>query len=418
MNSKTLINAAAFSTAFIILYYGALKHIITNSLTADGSHAPLILAVSLYLIWIKRKAIKTLPVKPALLPGAALAFLGCFMLYAGKISGTITIQHVSMVPVILGTIWLLLGHAFFKAFSVPVGYLIFLSGLAEVGLGGVALQLQHLSAWIAAKLLSLTGMPVFLAAKIIELPHISLEVARECSGISHIVSLIALSVPLAYLSQRTPAKKFLVVLAAPLIGIFANGLRIALIGVYALYNQGAELHGPYETFYVSFIFFCGMVVLVIFNQLVRKLDNPPPRGDALEFEGKDVDSCPKISLKNHRESISTPQSNASVILALILFALTLGFIHLHTPQPVPLKIPLDTLPMHIAGLDGTSLHQMDERIRPFAADQELMRRYQDDAGNSFELYVGYFEIQDRERKIIDYRRAWIESHSLGFFFRI
>ncbi|MCJ8502104.1 exosortase W [Desulfatitalea alkaliphila] len=424
MNFKKMLLTAVLAGAFISLYYDALQHLIAKTLTTDGSHAPLILAVSLYLIWLKRQELRTLPAQPALLPGTLLIVFSGLVLYAGKISSTMLIQVVSMVPMILGYIWLLLGYGFLKTLLVPVGYLIFLSGLIEYGLGSVADQLQQISAWIAVKLLALTGMPVFHRGIMIELPHISLEVARACSGISHIISLAALSVPLAYLTQRTTARKALVVIASLVIGILANGLRIALIGIYALYNPDAELHGPYETLYVSFIFFFGMIVLVIFNQVLRKLDGKKNEareqlngGDALD--DRRISSPAKQSLNG-----STPKYKTPALVASTLFVLTLGITHLYTPQQVPLKTPLAELPVYISGFTGTALDQFDERLRPFAADQELMRRYRDNDGSSVELYIGYFESQGRDRKIIDGRRYWmhleaekveISKHRPSFF---
>ena len=55
---------------------------------------------------------------------------------------------------------------------------------------------------------------------------------------------------------------------------------------------------------------------------------------------------------------------------------------------------------------------MDERIRPFSADEELLRVYEDNSGNRIELYIGYFKIQSRNKKIIDYRRAWMHEETV------
>jgi hypothetical protein len=85
--------------------------------------------------------------------------------------------------------------------------------------------------------------------------------------------------------------RVIVFFTAFLIGIFANGLRVALIGIYAIYNKGADLHGPAETLYVSFIFFFGMVVLVLFNQVIRKM------GSIRSLTAEDKPTAPRSEKK-------------------------------------------------------------------------------------------------------------------------
>ncbi|BBO67288.1 hypothetical protein DSCA_12180 [Desulfosarcina alkanivorans] len=187
------------------------------------------------------------------------------------------------------------------------------------------------------------------------------------------------------------------------IGILANGLRVALIGVYALYNHGADLHGPNETLYVSFVFFFGMVVLILFNQLIKNFGKINSVTDS------------KVGTKAAVQAPLKPQTNpihrgkSPALLALALFAFTFGLIHFSKPNPIPLRIPLDTLPIQIGGYTGNTIDQINKRLRPFAADEEIMRHYSDNAGNSFEVYIGYFESQSRKKKLIDYRRAWMHE---------
>ena len=402
MALRSLLHISLFLIAFGSLYHNTLAHIADTWFTSEGSHGPLIVVVSFYLVWRKRKDFKELPKNPAVLPGALLTGLGCFMLFAGRLSSTMLLQQVSMGPTLLGIIWLFLGFRYVKALLIPVGYLIFLTGFVEEMLGSVAIYIQTVSAWIAALLLVLFGMPVLLNGIVIELPHISLEVVRACSGINHIVALMALSVPLAMMSQRTAARKCLLVLAALLIGVFANGLRVALIGVYALYNEGADLHGPNETLYVTFIFFFGMVLLVALSHVMRKIG---PRDSAV---GRNAESTP---VTGARKEPACGRRFVPVITAGLLFFITLGLVHFYKPAPVRLNTPFQAFPAFISGFVEKPLDNVHERIRPFAADQELLRLYKKPSGERLVLYIGYFESQDREKKIIDYRRDWMHEEA-------
>ena len=409
----TFLKIAVFLTAFGVLYWDTLVHIAGTWFRPEGSHGPLIVAVSLYLIWRKRKDFRELPKSPALLPGALLTGLGCFMLFSGKLSSTMLLQQISIVPTLLGAIGVFWGWAYVNALLIPVGYLIFLTGFAEEILGSGAIYLQTLSARIAAQLLALTGISVFLDGTVIELPHISLEVVRACSGINHIVALLALAVPLASMTQRTAVRKYILFLAALFIGIFANGVRIALIGLYTLYFQGGPLHGPYDTLYVSFIFFFGMVVLVVLSHFLKRTTVKPQIGRLGTISTSLGSSADNLDDRGKRTGNHVARKRlASVILLGLIFIVTLGFGHLYKPVPVKLKTSLQTFPNIIGNFTGKPLDRISERLKPFAADEELLRVYEDGAGKRVELYIGYFEVhQSGERKIIDYRRDWMHEEA-------
>jgi EpsI family protein len=89
----------------------------------------------------------------------------------------------------------------------------------------------------------------------------------------------------------------------------------------------------------------------------------------------------------------------------------LCLIHFCHPGPVYLKSSLQTFPYVVHGFMGKDLERIDERIRPFSADDELLRVYEDISGNRIELYIGYFTVQTRDKKIIDYRRGWMHQLS-------
>lgn len=398
MTLKNCLKILAFFTAFIILYHDALRLMFSKWFTPDGSHGPLIVGVSLYLIWINRKKIRSLPAKPGLLPGSILIGMGCLMLISGKFGFTMLMQQLSMIPVLLGTIWLFGGFSLFKVFLIPVGYLIFLMGIIEMLLSSISIYLQIISARIAYHILELIGYSVLLKSTIIELPHITMEVVRACSGVNHIVSLLAFAVVLAYITQRTLVGKCLLVFLAFPVGIFANGVRVALIGVYNKYFPGSDIHGPEGTLVTSFIFFFGLIGLGFFSMLLKNTGL-----------NRATNSSYKKSLntefqKNNEISAS---GFAPLILAIIMFSVTLFLVHFHHPEPVYLKNSLYSFPVNIGDFKGEIETRADERLRPVSADKELLRSYRNDSGKSFDLYVGYFTVQTHNRKVMDYRRKWM-----------
>ncbi len=403
------------SLVIVLSYHDIIVHIARSWTTAYGSHGVLIFAVSIYLVWIKKDEIRQLRAEPALLPGGLLLFAGCFIYFAGEISSTIVVQMLSMVPVLLGVILLFGGFSYFRIFLLPVSYLVFLTGFVEHLLGNIAIYMQQFTAWFAAVFFRLFGLPVFVDYTIIELPHITLEVVRGCSGISHIVALFALAVPLAGLAQRTWPRKIVLVFSALVIGLFANTMRIVLIGTYTMFFPDAGVHGPYEILSVTVIFFFGLLVLLLFSSILDRKnikDHPGEKktGNTASNINASANWDASYNRYGHRDRFTRKQV-FSFVVGGVIFAIALCFVYLYTPQAVELDRPLDGFPRYIAGFTGKDIADVDDRLRPFAADRELMRRYENDENKSVIVYIGYFEIQDRNRKIIDYRRAWMHEEA-------
>jgi len=121
-------------------------------------------------------------------------------------------------------------------------------------------------------------MPVVLTQHFLELPHIQLDVVRECSGINHIIALMSLAIPLAYFSDIPRIVRPLLVAFSFFLGIFLNGLRVAMIGLWSVNHK--DLHGPVSTLFTSSIFFAGLVVLLLITCLPLSRGRRRTEGDA------------------------------------------------------------------------------------------------------------------------------------------
>jgi len=399
---RRIASALLLFVGFVALFYDVIIHTFNKWFTSEGSHWPLIVGAALYIVWLKRDDIRQLPQNPSLMIGSLLTAGGCFMLFAGKLSNTIVAQQLAVIPVLLGAVLLVRGFSWFKALFIPICYLIFQTGLPEWALGIFSIYFQKSAAWLAVKMISLSGMPVILTGIIIDLPHISLEVVRECSGVSNIVALMALSIFLGFILQLSVYKKVLLVLLSVPVGVFANGVRIALIGFYAVYNKGADIHGPYETMGMSLIFFFGMLILFLIGHLIKgkKAGTDLVQADTAEDNDLPPTQVTPDARRGQRHLV------AGCLLASFM-VVSLAMMTLYQIRPVALSSSFASYPEEIGDFTGEDIFWVNDRIRPFAADDELIRVYRDSSGNRISVYVGYFAEQDREKKVVDYRRSWL-----------
>ena len=82
-----------------------------------------------------------------------------------------------------------------------------------------------------------------------------------------LVSIMAIAIPLSYLTIRKWQRKLALLCSAVFIGVFANVLRVALIGYWTFYT-GGDVHGPLHIFQGFFVSAFGFVVLFILAWLL------------------------------------------------------------------------------------------------------------------------------------------------------
>lgn len=330
------------SIGFLVLYRGVLFDLFKGWFNYGSSYGLPILLVSLYMIWSSRQKLQHAPVRPSLFAGSLITVLGCSIFFFGRYR-TSFVLAIPFVLTLLGIICILWGYRWMKILSLPVMYLLVMFPVFGDALSSIRPFLQYTTASIATALLGLTGIPVYRSGYLIQLPHIGLEVAPGCSGINHIIALVAIAVPLAFQTQRNTLGKTGLIASAFLLGIFLNGLRVAMIGVWALYNPNGSLHGPLDTLYVSFIFFFGVGLLFIINAIIRKLTGSTDSTIASESNGfhlqglyRGVRSLPAQLINTNLFPVPGTEPagkgilrTESVIAAIILISAS-GFVYLFT----------------------------------------------------------------------------------------
>lgn len=138
-------------------------------------------------------------------------------------------------------------------------------------LNTLTFPLQLLAARLSTASLQLIDLPVYREGNVIFLPHTTLEVVEACSGIRSLVSLLALAMVFAYMTQRAAWQRLLLVLAAIPIAIIANAFRIWGTGVLAHFYGSQVAEGFYHTFAGWLVFVVAFILLGITGFLLSRL---------------------------------------------------------------------------------------------------------------------------------------------------
>jgi len=204
----------------------------------DMGHGFLVVPAVLFLIYSDRKKLLALPLRPGW-GGLYLLVAGLFLFWAGNQADVTFIGLISIMSVLAGAIWWLLGWAFLKALSFPIGFLIFAIPFPGLDMM-VALPLRFIMSRLSVVVLNMIGIPTLLSGTgILSAPDTSLglatgqrfaiDVATPCSGIHSLFALMMVGALFAHFTLANPWKKWVLFLATIPLAVLGNFARIFML---------------------------------------------------------------------------------------------------------------------------------------------------------------------------------------------
>lgn len=202
----------------------------------DHWHEPAILAVCLYLLWVKRAWwLHAVPADGAVRGwwpiGAGLA------LYAlGRSQGIVSLEMASLMPVLAGLVWCRRGAGALRAVTFPIGYLAFAVPLPFFFIDWLSGGLKATVSQIVSELLYRAGYPIAHQGVVLSIGPYQMLVADACSGMNSLYSLAALG--LLYLHLRDysgSAQRALLLASLVPIAVAANVFRVLLLVLLTYY---------------------------------------------------------------------------------------------------------------------------------------------------------------------------------------
>jgi exosortase A len=266
-----LLKLAIIIASLVVLYVGVVKYLVSDWINLpDFSHGFLIPIVSFYFVYERRKHLSTLSPSSNWV-GLGLIIYGIALLLLGNLATEYFTMRFSMLVVFGGVILFLLGKEFFKALLFPIIFLIFMIPIPSILMDRITFPMQLFASKVAANTLYLVGIPILREGNVMLLANTSLEVAEACSGIRSLISLIALSIVFAYLSQRVTWKRVVLVLSTFPIAIIANAARVSGTGILAHYYGDSVAQGFFHGFSGWILFVVAFVCLFVVGSLLSKI---------------------------------------------------------------------------------------------------------------------------------------------------
>jgi len=264
--------AIAFLTfLFFILFQPVIFKLIESwDVDPNYSHGFFIPFISLYFFYTKWELIKKSTISPSN-KGLLIVLCGLILFILGWISSLDFVQGISMLIVLWGSIIYLYGKEIGKLITFPICYLIFMIPLPAIVWNRLSVPLSLIASSISTRLMELLGMVVYREGNVITLPNITLQVVEACSGLRSLVTLMALSAALAYMSNLSVFKKIILFLCAIPIAIVGNVIRLTATGILAE-NFGAQMaQGFIHEFSGWVVFIVGFFFLFLIQRLLESM---------------------------------------------------------------------------------------------------------------------------------------------------
>ena len=236
----------------------------------EQGHGPIILAISLYLLFVKRHELAALTARPAPWLGVPLLLLGVPMYALGRSQFILFFEVFSQIVVLLAIVLIFLGRPGFRLVWFALLFMFFMVPLPASLVASITAPLKSAVSAVAADLLYEVGYPVARSGVMLSVGPYQLMVADACSGLTSMFTLEALGLLYMNLMKYTNARRN-VVLALLIIPISfgANIVRVLILVLVTYHFGDAAGKGFIHSFAGMVLFMTGLALMVLADRVLR-----------------------------------------------------------------------------------------------------------------------------------------------------
>jgi exosortase B len=250
---------------------------------ANG-HGPIILAVSLWLMWRKREALLALERKPATATAIVLMLLSVAMYVIGRSQTVWTLEIASQNLALIALLLFFFGWAGVRVTWFPLLFLVFMIPWPGEWIDAVTQPLKSAVSVVAAGFLYELGYPVGRSGVILTVGPYQLLVADACAGLNSIFTLEALGLLyLNLMNYTSPLRNVLLAILIVPIAFLANVVRVIIL-VLVTYHFGDEAGQGFVHGFAGMVLFMVALMLILATDQLLSLVLPRERrsGEAAE----------------------------------------------------------------------------------------------------------------------------------------
>lgn len=250
----------------LVLFVPTLYSLFTGLwMTEEQAHGPIILGLSLWLIYRKWPDVMAVPAR-RVLAGWPILAVGLVLYVIGRSQGIVLFEIGSVVWILVGLLLVLRGSRALLILWFPFFFMLFMIPLPGPVVSALTMPMKMAVSWATEHLLYAVGFPIARTGVILQIGQYQLLVADACAGLQTLLTLEALGLFYLNVVRHTSAFRniALALLIVP-ISFSANVIRVIVLTLVTYYFGDAAgqgfLHG-----------FAGMVLFLTALTLILSLD--------------------------------------------------------------------------------------------------------------------------------------------------
>jgi len=383
------------------IYYSAFTWLITNNWEKEAySYCWLIPPVVIFLIWLKRDELASVPSKPSW-AGLLPVGLGIVFFWLGELGGEFFTMYVSFWLILIGLCLLHMGWKKLKIIGFALFFMLTMFPVPDFFNKRLMLQLRLISSKLGVTIIQLFGLPATRQGNIIDLGFTKLQVVEACSGLHSLISLTVLCLLLVYFFKDHIWKRVLLLLSSIPLAIVTNSMRIAMTAILYKYFGAGVAEGFFHEFSGLLVFAICIPVLLIEMKILEKL---PPVQPETTSESKETDTTTSSNNPDsHNKKVSRYELlfQPMFIVAVIMLTATLSISHtVEFRERIPSKKNLEQFPLKFGEWKSVQRQSMtQEIIDELDLSEYIFDYYQNHSGKKVHIYVAYYESQSKGRSI-------------------
>ncbi len=224
--------------AFFWSYWAGIKDLWKVWLQSDEYSSGLLVPfMAGYIIWLRRKDILSVPVKPSIVGlflfilAVAMRLFGLFYLFGSA-------ERISIVFSIAAIVLLLFGWKLLFKVSTVLLFLFLMFPWPHRIHAAVSLPLQQVSTTSAVFCLEVLGFDIVREGNVIHIGNAVVAVAEACNGLRMITAFFVISGLVALLVNRTWWEKIIILISSVPVAFLCNTLRLTITSIIFTWIKG------------------------------------------------------------------------------------------------------------------------------------------------------------------------------------
>ncbi|EMI44606.1 eight transmembrane protein EpsH [Rhodopirellula sp. SWK7] len=202
----------------------------TWSREPDYSHGYLVPLLAAMLLWHRTATFPGVRAEPSY-AGLSLVLLAVVMRLAGRLLYMDFLDAYSILPLIAGVVWVLIGPEALVWALPAIGFLFFMIPLPYQAESLLSWKLQGIATGLSTGLLRVFGQPAVSEGHVIWIAEQRLVVEQACSGLRIFIGVAALAFFWAVMADRNWRDRVVLLVAVVPLAILVNALRIVSVGL-------------------------------------------------------------------------------------------------------------------------------------------------------------------------------------------